>query len=167
MGIALFMMMFAIGFILGLTAFFVSHFILFLILPAIIFAAFLWMRVVFYFPAKATGRHISFKQSYGMTKGYVWKMIAGYIVAAIKLILVMFLALFVIGFIGGVIAYTVGSESLIARIVSTIVDGAIMMPLALFFQPMFAVIWVTVLSNYYQYVMQNDAPPVEEDKAVE
>lgn len=161
MGIALFLMMFIVGFIIGFGAAIINPVLLILLLPLMIAAVYLWMRVIFYFPAKATGNHISFKQSFSMTDGYVWKIFAGYFVTAFKTILIM-IGYLIAGFTvltGILIATTlIGIES---KILEIVLGGAFMLPIIAFFQPLFAVIWVTVLSNYYQYVMQNDAPPVD------
>lgn len=162
MGIALFLALFAGGFTIGLAGALINPAIMILILPFIIMATYFWMKVMFYFPAKATGRHVTLKQSFSMTKGYIWKMIAASFLAYIKLFLIM-LAYLIVGFsIIAALGFLIGSLGLSPAFAGSVLGIIFMIPLVVFFQPLFAVIWVTVLSNYYQYVMQNDTPTVED-----
>ena len=164
MGIGLFLAMFLGGFIFGFGAALINPVLILLVIPLMIFGTYAWTKVMFYFPAKATGRHISLKESFRMTTGYVWKMIASSFVAYLKLFFIM-LGYLIAGFIiiAGLsfVALSIGINE---QITATILGTIFTMPIVAFFQPLFAIIWVTVLSNYYQYVMQNEPASKNEKK---
>ena len=164
MGILLFIGVFMGGFIVALLGTIISPIMVIFIIPFILFATYLWMKFMFYFPAKATGRHISLEKSFVMTKGYIWKMFAGYFVTAFKVMLIMLAYVIASIFVILALDFAITSFGGPQKLTKVILTSLYMIPLVLFFHPMFAIIWVSVLSNYYQYVMQNDGmPPTEED----
>jgi len=158
MGIALFLGLFAGGFILGMLAALITPILIVLVVPFLIYAAYAWTKVMFYFPAKATGQHVTLKQSYKMTTGYVWKMIAASFVGYFKLFLIMMAYIIVGVTVLASLAYAAGKLGIHDQSAAIILQSIYMIPLVAFFQPLFTVIWVTVLSNYYQYVLQHEAP---------
>lgn len=163
MGIALFMGMFFGGFFLGMMAALINPALIVLVLPFIIIGTWIWMKLMFYFPAKATGRHISLRQSFSMTTGYIWKMIASSFLAYLKLLLIMIAYVIAGSIVIAGVAFLFASLGISEKIASVILGSIFAIPLFAFFQPVFAIIWVTVLSNYYQYVMQNEPAPASEN----
>ncbi|NCT40119.1 MAG: hypothetical protein GW778_00450 [Alphaproteobacteria bacterium] len=155
MGIALFAGIFVGGFIFGLLAAIINPFLLILIIPFIFFATYAWLKCMFYFPSKATGNTITLKQSFEMTKGYMWKMYAAYIVAFIKLFLILIGLVIVMGMAVAALGFASAKLGLNESLTMSVVQTMFVIPLTVFFQPIFTIIWVTVLSNYYQYVLQN------------
>lgn len=122
-------------------------------IPAVIVATWLFLRLSFYFPSKATGNTITFKQSFILTKGYVWKLIAASFLAAIKLWLIMLAYLILGGILYGILVTTIQIAALQAALTLVYV-----LPIVLYFQPLLTVISITVLSNYYQHALQNKPP---------
>jgi len=158
MGVALFTAIFFGSFIFGFLVALINPILMLLIIPFAVFATYAWIKFMFYFPAKATGSNITLKQSFAMTTGYVWKMTASSFVAYLKLFLIM-LAYIIVGLtIMGALAFASASIGIDKRLAATILNILFTVPIIAFFQPLFAVVWVTVLSNYYQYVLQNEAP---------
>ena len=158
MGMLLFIGTFAISFILGFGAALISPILIIFLVPLSLIAMFIWMKCMFYFPSKATGNSITLKQSYKMTKGYVWKLFASYVWASFILFLIVLAYAIGGAMILGLLLFAINSiAASLAPIFTVILGAAFILPLALFFQPIFAIIWVTVLSNYYQYVLQNGA----------
>lgn len=167
MGILLFMMFFIGGMAIGLGSAMISPALLLLLFPFIFVGVIIWTKCMFYFPAKATGKHISLGQSFQMTKGYTWKLIAASFMAYLKILLLAIV--YLIG--GGILLaggfFAISSLGIESKLPSALLQIIYTLPLTLFFQPLFAVIWVTVLSNYYQYVLQNEAPPEPNPEAAE
>ena len=158
MGAALFVGVFFGGFILGLVAALIHQALMILVIPFIIVAVYAWTKFMFYFPAKATGRHISLKESYQMTTGYVWKMVAASFVAYLKLLLIMIAYIIAAVMVFGGLAYAANALGMSESLATIVLQTLRVTPIAIFFQPLFAVLWVTVLSNYYQYVLQHEKP---------
>ncbi len=147
------------GIIAGVTG---MTFLMILIAPAVIFAIYLTFKFLFYFPSKATGNNLSLKQSYRLTKGYVWKIIAANILAGWRVYLVMIgymiLAFASLGFLGVAAGVSGAGEEHLTN--AGFVAGAlIMIPVTFYFQPILTVLGVTVLSNFYQHALQNRPTP--------
>ncbi len=159
MGILIYVLFFLCGALVGLSSALIHKSLFMLIFPTILFGIYGWMKIMFYFPAKATGRHIPFKQSWAMTKGYVWKMIASSFLAIIKLLLLAILYSIVGGIIVGILVAALTSIGISLYLAAAIAGTLFLLPFLVYFQPLFTILWVTILSNYYQYVMQNG--PIE------
>ena len=143
------------GVIAGLTG---MSFLMILIAPAVLFSVYLTFKFLFYFPSKATGNNLSLKQSYHLTKGYVWKIIGSSILASWRVYLAMigymilaFTSLAFLGIAAGVSGADVGNMSTAGFIAGALV----MLPVTFYFQPILTVLGVTVLSNFYQHALQN------------
>lgn len=111
--------------------------------------------VSFYFPAKAMGSSMSLKQAYKMSDGFAIKIIMSTILAILPT-LVMGIGFYLFAHAG---------LMMLAQEIKPLYYGAGMVLLGLLFMlwlfvklyyiPLIFVIGVTVLSNYYQYVMRN------------
>lgn len=121
---------------------------------------YLFFKLSFYFPAKALDSHLSFKNSFVLTKGLFFKFMLSVFLSFWRIMLVLFVFSLVMGFIAGILAgillpvegvsdYTMGAQR---QIVNQIL---MKLPVTFYFQPIFTVLGVTVLSNYYQYALQN------------
>jgi hypothetical protein len=142
----------AVGIVIGISA--VISKILFAILAIaafilIIVGAF---RISFYFPGKAIGADMSFKKSWSMTKGYIWKMLAAGFSAGWRLMLASIAYGVVAGAIaGGLASALFGTESPAFDFMLFIA----LLPITLYFQALITIIGVTVVSNYYQWAINN------------
>lgn len=158
MGLALGLM----GFILGATggATFFVHPVLggIGIFAGILLAAYLGYKFSFYFPAKAVDSSITLGQSFKMTQGYFWKMMAAYLFTTWRLLLLM-VAYFLIAslIIGLVITSVEGSPS--EALITNILAFFVAIPILTYFYPIMYGLIVTVLSNYYQHAVQNKGIP--------
>jgi hypothetical protein len=176
MGIGVFLIAFMIPFFVGIISGVIAgltgmKFMLILIFPATIYAMYLTFKFLFYFPSKATGNDLTLKQSYRLTKGYIWKIIASNFLAAWRVVLVMmgymFLAFASIAFLGGVAGFS-GADGATMGNAAFMMGAAIMIPVTFYLQPLLTVLGVTVLSNYYQHAMQNrPVPPKAKDASLE
>ena len=126
-----------------------------IILIALILVAILIMlKVVFYFPSKATGNTITLKQSFKMTDGYIIRMFCANILAALKPFLIMMAYLILAGVLVGSLAFAAQNSAF-----TSFLGFVYAMPIVLYFQPLLTIIGVTVLSNYYQHALQNKGVP--------
>lgn len=143
-----------IGLIIGISG---TPAIALLFLPVFIALVFFGLKVVFYFPSKATGNDITLKQSIKMTDGYIWKMFAAGFLANLKtlgyLILYLIAGLLALG-MTGFIAVSLLNDSFL-EYAGFIVGSMLSLPIILYFQPLLTILGVTVLSNYYQHALQN------------
>ena len=116
-------------------------------------AIYLSYKVCFYFPAKAVNSSITLKESFGLTKGYIWKLMGATFMASLKTIGLM-IAYIVVVLVGGaaVFGYIFGMG-----VITHLVIFALGLPLSLYFQPLLTAYGVTGLSNYYMHAMQNKA----------
>jgi len=160
MGIALFIGIPLIGFILVVATTFFAPAAMVLIIAIVAFAIITLMRIMFYFPSKATGGSITLKKSRSMmTAGYFCKLYTSYIFAIIKTLLIF------IGFI--ILIFTISTILLLLAsklgpniiIVQSLLESILIIPAIIYFQPLFTIIWVTILSNYYQHALQNKGVP--------
>lgn len=134
-----------LGKISGLVALIIAFAVL------IIGGTYISYRFFFYFPAKAVNSSLTLKQSFSLTRGYIWKLIAATFMAILKTWGLMILYMLIV-FMGGmsVIGYIFGS-GVIAHIASFLLN----LPMTLYFQPLLIAYGVTGLSNYYMHAMQN------------
>ncbi|MCB1783031.1 MAG: hypothetical protein KDI13_03475 [Alphaproteobacteria bacterium] len=103
----------------------------------------------FYFPAKAVDSSITLKESFGLTRGYMFRIIAAPMVASWKLLL----GVMAYGFVMGMAMYFVRTG--LGPQAGWIGMFVFSLPLYIYFKPLFMVIGVTSLSNYYMHAMQN------------
>lgn len=126
-------------------------FTIFFLVFALIYAG---CRLSFYFPAKATGNDITLREAFLLSEGYVLRLIFAPLFAMWKIILLIiayvfatFAALFILGMVAGPLL-----ESGAGAVIVQFLFAA---PIHLFFNPILTILGVTILSNYYQYALQN------------
>ena len=123
----------------------------------------MFYKLSFYFPAKAAGADMSFKDSFDRTKGYLVGLIFVPVLSTWRLMLascvylaVMWFALFL--YLYPSIESEVDTLSADFEFELTpgqeIVVGVLFIPLACYFAPLFYAYGVAVLSNYYQHSLQ-------------
>ncbi len=150
MGIALPVGLFLIGALFLLPTLIVpaAGLLLVIVIPLLIYV---FMRCSFYFPAKAVRAHLSLKDSYKASKGYLWKLMMGGFYAAWRLSLVIAIYSFILsGIINGATAGEIFSHQVIM-----IAHFLLNLPTMIYFAPLSYVLGIGVLSNYYQHAMQN------------
>jgi len=131
-----------------------------LILPLMILLIYAYYKISFYFPAKAVNTPITFKESFYLTKGYFWKIISGYWLAAWRVSLMLFGAIFLLQLASTpLLLMASGNEESTIFSKTLILQSLLYTPIVLYFQPLLTVIAVSVLSNYYQYALQNKSLP--------
>lgn len=121
-------------------------------------------RISFYFPARATGTLITLKQSSQMTKGVCLKIFSANFLATWRVMLAMIAYMIIfMGMIMGVLMINLmqgpsalDDPELDVPAIVHLVMYLFNMPISLYFEPLITVIGVTILSNYYQYVMRNN-----------
>lgn len=111
---------------------------------------YLMYRCSFYFPAKAVDSDMTLKQSFALTKGYLWKLICATFFASWRVILLVF----AFGFVAGILIVGIAFALPIDKAGHTI-GFIIALPITVYLQPLLTVLAVTVLSNYYMYAMQH------------
>lgn len=114
-------------------------------------------KICFLFPSFAVNSNLSIKDSFRLTKGYFWKMGFAYILAILKIILIVCILFFALSILTAVLIMPFlnnveNAESLIGLTIMQLVIG---IPLVMYFSPLLTIIFVTVLSNYYQHALQN------------
>lgn len=132
-------------------------------LVAIVFPYILY-KISFYFPAKAVGSSIAFRDSFDLTRGYFWKFIWAFILSTIRVFGVLVLYSFIAGAIAGALKFVIipdmsAEDRFIAE---QMLQQSINIPIMLYFQPLLTVLGVTVLSNYYQQPCKTNRPPEHE-----
>lgn len=110
------------------------------------------LRLSFLLPAIALNTPLTLRQCFIMTHGYLIKMIFSSILASVRLIGLVLLYVVTVGIL---MAITVG-KSQEAHAAIQILNFLLNLPIIAYFQPLLTVIGVTVVSNYYQYEMQNE-----------
>ena len=113
-------------------------------------------KISFYFPAKAVDAPITIKNSFALTKGYFWKMIICYFLSVWRVLLaffgVMLVGGFVFGLIIGILSAVLGD--VIKENYLIFQQALLSIPLVFYFQPLFTILGVGMLSNYYQHAVQ-------------
>ncbi|MBP7721026.1 MAG: hypothetical protein KA155_00670 [Alphaproteobacteria bacterium] len=123
-----------------------------LVMILVIFATIAGLKIAFYLPAKAIDADITLSKSWRMTTGYVWKIFAASFFSWWRVMLVAFAYIMASIVVGGIVgAVMFGNSSLGFNLFLTIC----MLPVVGFFSPLIGVITVTVLSNYYQWAINN------------
>lgn len=154
MGMLLFVSAIAAGALAGATVF--IHPVIAIVSVAIIMIAAMYLgyKICFYFPAKAVNNSITFKESYSLTKGYFWKLMAAYFLASFKYIIgmILYMILMTVFFI---LVATITGEALENSALESILAFMFTLPILLYFYPLFYAVGVTALSNYYQHAIQN------------
>lgn len=145
----------SVAMILGILPFaalvFIDSAYIFSMLIAFIGLFYIILRFCLYFPAKATGNDLTLRQAFRMSKGLFLKIVGACFLAPLKLIFGMF-------------AFTIGIISIMLILVSIteIYREEVMLVITLihvffvdiYFDPLLTIFGVTVVSNYYQYVLQ-------------
>ncbi len=125
-----------------------------------ILSFYVFFRISFYFPAKAVDANISLSDSFKLTKGYFGKFFFSMIRAFFRVALVYLAVSFLVGMISGVVTMYLFQDQITSEFVrgfynQTVNQPLLMIPLFFYFQPVFTVLAVTILSNYYQHALQN------------
>ncbi|PCJ97789.1 MAG: hypothetical protein COA45_08865 [Zetaproteobacteria bacterium] len=133
---------------------------LWLIVLTLIILPYLFFKVSFYFPAKALNSSVSLKSSFQLTSGYFWKFSFAIMRSCIRVGVIYFLFALIVGSIAASLAQTLYGDQMTSDIVRSmyeqLIGQSIMSVILVFlFQPLFTVLGVTVLSNYFQHAMQN------------
>lgn len=115
---------------------------------AVIFSYYFTSKLSFYFPAKATMDHVTFKDSFKLTKGYVWKMTLCLFLCYLKIMLLLIPYIVLSGVVGYFSTFYLNSMT------AEIIIFILTLPSILYFTPMFYVYVATTLSNYYMHAMQ-------------
>lgn len=124
-------------------------------LIALMFGAiFLFARCSFYFPAKATGNDLSMNQAFKLSEGYVLRLCFApfYAMWRILLITIGYFALMM------AIAFLVHAtlpDLMDIPSISVVFQFLLTAPIYLYFSPLMTIAGVGVLSNFYQYALQN------------
>ncbi len=112
-------------------------------------------RVVFYLPGKAVNADMTLRKSWTMSKGYIWKLVSSGFLATWRVILAYIAYLVAAAVIGGTIGSALfGTDGILFYLFFYI----LMLPLFAYFTPLLSVLGVTVLSNYYQWAINNPRP---------
>ncbi len=155
MGIGLFVAAFVLSTVSALLIFLGPVGIIVSIL-AIIGVIFLFAKMCFYFPAKAVKSHMSLKDSFHATKGYIIKIWTAPLVASWRVILGGFVYMIAgTAVLGTIVAMTQYSPDEPPSMMALIGAFAIQVPVLIYFQPVMYAFGIGVLSNYYQHYMQN------------
>lgn len=128
-----------------------------LMLIPILIITIIYFKISFYFPAKAAEHKISLSQNIKLTKGYFWKLSLSLLLVCIPVILVM------LGYMFGVVHYLMQfvmqhvhvsgppsgfpAEMILMQLIMVV-------PLMFFFYPLYVVLGVTVVSNYYLHALE-------------
>ncbi len=123
-------------------------------LAAVIFGVIGAMRISFYLPGKAVNANMTFKKSWHMTKGYIWRLMTAGFYAIWRVLLICMLYLAGAVFIASTISAAAGMTGFILPLILFIA----FIPFNIFFEPLLTVLGVTVLSNYYQWAINNPRP---------
>lgn len=126
-------------------------------------------KLSFYFPAKAVNHSFSVVDSVRLTRGYFFKMIFTMIRASFWTIVAlhvylgfMYLLMYLFSYVvGGMAVEMSASDGFSVLSMLPLFIALFQLPFVLFFKPMFMIIGVTVVSNYYLYATQNEEGAVE------
>ncbi len=137
-------------------------------LAYVIIFPYILYKLSFYFPAKAIDRSITLGQSFQLTKGYFWKIGASFFLAVLVPILLCIGYLVLVSFVVMPIVLTVlintdggvNGGAVTGMLVS---QGLIYAGFIWYFQPLFTIIGVSVISNYFQHALQNNVPVENND----
>ncbi len=115
-------------------------------------------KFVFYFPAKATGSNLTLLESYKMTNGYTYRLIASWVILICTgYLFIVIYALIIYGAYSG-LKYIV-ADLMSMPLVLALLELFFNLPFSLFLEPLISVIVVTAISNYYQHALQNKGIP--------
>lgn len=121
----------------------------------LIFFCIVAFRVLFYLPGKAVNADMTLRKSWAMSKGYIWKLINSGFLATWRVILAYIAYLVAAAVLGSMIGNALfGPGGILFYLFFYIV----MLPLFAYFTPLLSVLGVTVLSNYYQWAINNPRP---------
>jgi hypothetical protein len=149
MGILLGVVPIIIGVLVGATFIISAALAVILILAVIIASLYFGYKFSFYFPAKAVDNSITFKQSYRLTTGYYWKFMGSLFLTPLRVFLIL-IAYMIVG-----IPLLIFLSTTVEALNPSILGFLFSVPIFSYFTPLLYVYGVTVLSNYYQYALQN------------
>lgn len=121
------------------------------LLAGLIAAVYLMLRASFCFPALAVNAQLSPRQSFAMTKGCVKALLLSSVLASFRI----YALLLLYGFLAGALLGVTAEQSQNAAPVISVLSFLLGLPLIVYFQPLLAVINVTVVSSYYQHVLRS------------
>lgn len=112
------------------------------------------MRLYFYFPAKAANSDLTFGQAYKLTKGYVWPLLGTCLVSTALIMIPYIVILTVSGIIGHIVGGRLdeGETATALYHVGTFIKDA---PEVLILTPLWTVVNVTIISNFYLHALGN------------
>lgn len=155
MAIGLTIATFVISAIIGAISALISPALIGLAIPVlVIFIIFMACRLSFYFPAKAIGNDLTLKQAFALSEGYVLRLIFAPIFAMWKVML-MTIAYVFVGFLVLLLLGMIAGSLIQSGAGAVVVQFLFAAPIHLYFSPLLTVFGVTVLSNFYQYALQN------------
>lgn len=119
-----------------------------------------FLRLSFYFPAKAVEASVSLKDAFYLTKGYVWKLLCSGFFSSWRIMLVVMAYMFITALIAfGLLAMSgVNAETLksgTGTFLHALIEIIINLPIMLYFNPILYALGVGCLSNYYMHAIQN------------
>ncbi|MGH1404670.1 MAG: hypothetical protein ACRBDL_10550 [Alphaproteobacteria bacterium] len=107
---------------------------------------FILYRFSFYFPARATNNPLTLMQAFHLSKGYIWNLFWSGFFASLKFMIILALLITFRTIMEALFGIDKESHS---PLMTFMLDS----PITLFFEPMYTVIGITALSNYYLYAM--------------
>lgn len=137
------------------------------VLISVFLALFIFSRLSFYFPAKATDSPLTLGQAYKLSEGYIWKIFSVGVLSQLRMILILILYYIVLAIILFFVARGLSpafslTENIDEKFINIVVAGMLIslgkiliLPISIYMQPLMIVYGVTVLSNYYQHAMQH------------
>lgn len=140
-----------------------------LIIISVVIFPYILFKICFYFPAKALDSHLSFKNSFKLTNGCFWAFILTTIRSCWRVALVFFIIMTVIGMISAIIASITFPDYHTAPYLKSaynqIVGEVFNIIISTFiFSPLFTILGVTLVSNFYQYTLRHRATDYNLDK---
>lgn len=133
-----------IGVMTGVSAIFGLAGIILALLIAVPLSVFLGTRLSFYFPAKAIDAPTSLRAAFHLSRGYVIRLLTAPIISSFTL----FLMACLISFVSAFVARGEGLSFVLLNLL-------LQLPILLYIGPLMTVIYITVLSNYYQDALKN------------
>lgn len=121
-------------------------------------------RFSFYFPAKAIDKSISLKDAFKLTKGYFLKMTGALFLANLKYFIALAIFYIVTIFILNS-TMALKSEPVFDGFLSNSIGFIFSLPIIIYFYPILTIVGVSVLSNFYLYVLQNKQSPASDDQS--
>ena len=121
---------------------------------------YIMFKISFYFPAKALDSHLSLGNSFRLTSGFFWKFLFSIIRSLWRVSLVFFVIMVVVGAVCGGLSLVAFEGQMTSSFMKGAYHQILIQPVQILltvfiFQPLFTVLGVTVLSNYYQHALRH------------